>query len=301
MRGLAITVSKDKNDNWQARLKAAQLLGFDDFVLCASSLDAPIAAVLDAAASHGIRIRALRLSDSRHLGDDAKGRPGLSQLACPDQTVSSRSADAILSVLAGMQRSSLRTLILDAGRVSWPGSRALELSIKTAGDDGPEHLAPVLAKIQKERASRVDVHLEALIRSLFAIERGAEGLGIALTTPNSPLGVCLPEQMEIALTERPASRRGYWHFTCAARELERIGVVPEDVWLEKFAGRMVGVMLSDSIGGEGGQAPGLGEVDFRRVKPYLRPETAKIMTVADDKSGFKLQFGRDHLSQVGIF
>jgi len=301
MRGLAITISSPQDTSWQSRLKAAQLMGFDDFVVWATAPDVPVASIIEAAANRGIKVRALRLSEDGHAKPTPSDQPGFANLACPDGSTRQRSVALITTMLASFQRNSVRTLILDAGLVSWPGSRQLVVALRAAADDGPEALAPLLATIAKERGGRVDAHLEALVRSLFEIERAADGLGIALTTPDSPLGVCLPDQMELALTERPASRRHYWHLTCAARTLERLGVVNEDAWLERFGGRMNGVMLSDSIGGEGGQVPGLGEVDFKRIKPYLNPETAKVMTVGDDKSGFKLQFGKDHLSQVGIF
>lgn len=300
MRGLALRFDKSDDGSWLGRLKVAQQMGFEDFVACVAAPTVPVAKILETAAAAGSRIRALRFSEP-FSGAVNPDQPGFAKLASPDSSVRRRSLDTILETLRSLGRSSLRTLVIDAGLVAFPGGKQLATTIKAQAEDSREDLAKLLERASKERASRVGDHLEALVRSMFEIEQACEGLRVAIVTPDSPLGVCLPDELDLALSERPKAQRAYWHETCAAKALERLGVVAQDVWLDRFGSKMVGVMLSDSIGGEGGQAPGLGEVDFKRVKPYLTTETARIMNVGDDRSGFKLQFGRDHLTEVGIF
>ena len=103
------------------------------------------------------------------------------------------------------------------------------------------------------------------------------------------------------LADGGGKRRGYWHSTCRAARLDKAGVVPQEAWLDRFGRRMRGIYLSDRLGAQGEQAPGLGEVNFGQVKPYLGQDTVRVLSISDDDSTSKLKFGAEYLSEVGIF
>ncbi|MCK6439697.1 MAG: hypothetical protein L6Q71_05785, partial [Planctomycetes bacterium] len=217
----------------------------------------------------------------------------------PNDRVRSSSVALVTSVCQGLSRSGVATVVLDGGVVDAPGAiwPAIEASLEEGGDD----TAKLVKQALELRAALIDKALPALCRSIFELTKACEGLRFGILTPLSPLGVCLPTEMEHLLSDAPPKAVGYWHSTSAARCLENLGVANEEQWLDRFGPRMFGVYLSDSVGAQGEQAPGLGEVNFKRIKPYLATNMARVLTIDDDASSSKLRFGADHLCEVGIF
>jgi len=70
-----------------------------------------------------------------------------------------------------------------------------------------------------------------------------------------------------------SDRIGFIYDVGHAHTLDRLGFYPHKEWLERFSSRMIGMHLHDVIGIVDHYAPGLGEVDFDMIVPYL-PENA---------------------------
>lgn len=295
MRGLALTLNRKNAGSFLERLAAAQAIEFDEFVLVAQDADAPARRALESAQANGARIRTIVLEEGISTRQ-APEQPGFAKLASTDRQVRVSSVEMVRGMLGKLGKLSLTGVVIEGGNIVADGAREALLALSSSVGD-----TDALGGITKLRERLVPDHLEALSRSIFEIARAAESLSLAVVTPDSPLGVCLPSEMDGLLTDDPKRQRHYWHSTGSAQCLERMGVVPAEAWLERFGGKLVGVFLSDTIGGQGGQLPGLGEVDFKRVASYLRPGLPRVMAVGEDVSAMRLMFGRDHLQQMGIF
>lgn len=282
------------------RVKACQQLGFENIDLVLEGA-APLRDIATQVRGAGGRLRSIRLRDGAAKRRDANVA-GFSRLASVRENIRAASVESVLNLCAKLAGTDVRTVVIESGRVDVPGADTLESGVEAAlEDDVANDARTLMAQAVELRTPRAHGHLEALCRSLFELTRKTEGIGFSVLTPGSPLDVCLPDEMEQLLGEFKNGRVSYWHSTCAARKLEKLGLADAESWLARFGSRMSGVYLSDAVGAQGDQAPGIGEVDFKRLKPWLGKDTARVLAIADDGSGSKLKFGTEHLSNMGIF
>ena len=80
-----------------------------------------------------------------------------------------------------------------------------------------------------------------------------------------------------------------------AQVQDRLGFCPHQSWLDNFARRIIGVHIHDVKGILDHLAPGLGDVDFRKIGPLLSPQdsfrTVEILsanTPEQIKTGLKI-------------
>ena len=69
----------------------------------------------------------------------------------------------------------------------------------------------------------------------------------------------------------------YWHDTGHAQLYENLKVQRHEEYLEAFSRRLLGVHLHDIILSDDHRAPGCGEFDFKRLKPYIKEDTIKVI------------------------
>ncbi|MFH1594200.1 MAG: sugar phosphate isomerase/epimerase family protein [Candidatus Omnitrophota bacterium] len=69
----------------------------------------------------------------------------------------------------------------------------------------------------------------------------------------------------------------YWHDTGHAQLYENLSIIKHEDLLENLASRLIGVHLHDIMLFDDHRAPGCGEFDFKRLKPYIKPDTLKVI------------------------
>lgn len=299
MRGVSIHFDANNLDRGLTRVRDCQKLGFEHFDLKICT-QAPLADALLALKQRGASVRSLHFYDSlKHTR--VPGQPGYTHLGSCNDAQRTASADMLVNACQGIQNSNIQTIVLHGGDTEFSGSMRLRMELTDCLDDSGCDIRTPTERALAERARHADAHADALCRSLYDVQKRLNGVAIALLTPENPLAICFPDQMEHVITDRSDMRRSYWHSTAFAACLHKLGGPSEETWLERFGPRMAGVYLSDMLGGEGEQTPGLGEVDFKRIKAYLATGTSRVMCVADETNSSALRFGADHLSSVGIF
>jgi sugar phosphate isomerase/epimerase len=87
-------------------------------------------------------------------------------------------------------------------------------------------------------------------------------------------------ELEILFSRFGPGELFYWHDVGHAEVFERMGFYKHMELLMKFAGRLLGVHLHDILGFmDDHRPPGTGNFDFRTLKPYLKPDTIKVMEI----------------------
>jgi sugar phosphate isomerase/epimerase len=93
---------------------------------------------------------------------------------------------------------------------------------------------------------------------------------------------------------------GYWHDTGHAHANEILGLIPKNALLQNYADQLIGVHLHDAVGLDDHIVPGSGEIDFNRLKPYLKENTIKVIELKPgipESRVFKgIQFIREMIS-----
>lgn len=125
------------------------------------------------------------------------------------------------------------------------------------------------------RAELAGPHLEAVKKSLAELIEYSSLSGIRLGLENRYHYFDIPslEEMEMLLSLAGSDHLGFIYDVGHAQTLDRLGFFPHEAWLKCFSPRMLGVHLHDVIGVDDHYPPGLGEVDFERIKSYL-PDSA---------------------------
>jgi sugar phosphate isomerase/epimerase len=93
---------------------------------------------------------------------------------------------------------------------------------------------------------------------------------------------------------------GYWHDVGHAFRLEALGFWPQEAWLQRFATRLVGVHLHDSIGMEDHRPPGQGRAPFGLISSFLPGQCLRVFEVKDTYSGEAVAAGLAHLRALGV-
>ena len=92
----------------------------------------------------------------------------------------------------------------------------------------------------------------------------------------------------------------YWHDTGNAHVQEKLGLAPQEQWFDRFGSRIAGVHLHDASGLETHLPPGVGEIDFRRVREGLPEEALRILELSPGQGLDAARMGRDELRKMGF-
>lgn len=137
----------------------------------------------------------------------------------------------------------------------------------------------VLRKAGAKLRGRMGPAWAQTVASLREIDAYARERGVKLGCENREKFEELPldEDIEIIFNrpnlEGVVTECGYWHDTGHARIKEKMGVLNHREHLEKNAGRLLGFHLHDvNAEGRDHQPVGSGQIDFKMVSEYWRPE-----------------------------
>jgi sugar phosphate isomerase/epimerase len=122
-------------------------------------------------------------------------------------------------------------------------------------------------------------YLDTLLLSLDQLSRAAEKHNIRLGLENRFHYDELPtlDDFEIIFARLKGGPLGYWHDIGHAHVNENLTLIPPESLLKKYADQLIGIHLHDAIGLEDHLSPGTGEIDFKSLKSYLRPDTIKVL------------------------
>lgn len=136
-----------------------------------------------------------------------------------------------------------------------------------------------IAKKLRERDRRKPKYLDNLLFSLDQLSRVAEKFGIILGLENRFHYDELPTlaDFETIFRRFKGAPLGYWHDTGHAFVNENLTTIPQGALLDTYGNHLIGIHLHDATGIEDHLAPGMGEIDFKRLKPYLKPETITVL------------------------
>ncbi len=162
----------------------------------------------------------------------------------------------------------VKTVVVHAGNVrsDWPHEKEF-YSLFKAGQADTRRFADLRTRLIEERAALVKPRLTAVQKSLAELIEFSQPFGVCLGLENRfhYMDIPLPDEMELLLTLADPDRLGFWYDVGHAQVLDRLGFCASQEWLDRFAGRTVGVHLHDVIGINDHDAPGAGELNFDSV------------------------------------
>jgi sugar phosphate isomerase/epimerase len=168
-----------------------------------------------------------------------------------------------------------RHVILEPGSVAVPGERG-------PADLGDARLGwtPDGARAQRSRRNAgLEAALDAVCRSLFALQRRHPQAVFCLTGTRDAFGLGEPQALGLILDDRRDVR--YWHDAAVAARHEELFGTPQGEWLHPLSKSLSGMTLGDSAEGRMDLPPGAGRVDWPLLASYRLPSARGFPVVIE--------------------
>ena len=152
-----------------------------------------------------------------------------------------------------------------------------------------------------DRKLRVQPHFDKVIKSLEEIIRFADGSDIAIGLENRYryYDIPLPDEMAELLALCNEDWFGFQYDVGHAHTLDVLGFSDHFEWLEQFSERMIGVHLHDVCGITDHQVPGMGDVDFARIAPYIPINAQRTVEIGPQANLAQMAEGLKLLAESG--
>lgn len=219
-----------------------------------------------------------------------------------DEDRRKKSVEMTLRTIDLAHRLGARSVVIHPGTIVSNSTRDRQLrKLYNAGQYGSAEYEEIKAAMIAERAELAGAHIQQVRTSLLEVIPSAreKKIDIALENRYRYFDIPLPQELEELLS----LSADYWYgfqFDCGhAHALDQLGLVPMMDWLEGFGSRMVGCHLHDVQGIADHQAPGLGQVNFRRIAPYIPENACRTLEIGPQATLTELAAGLEILAESG--
>jgi sugar phosphate isomerase/epimerase len=180
--------------------------------------------------------------------------------------------------------------------------RALIDVIARDGRLSDAHLQARDAAWQEREASK-GPHLAAAIDSIRELGEHARGSGVRLGLECRDGYHEIPGRDEMAevLAACDGLPVGYWHDAGHGAKLDYLGFLEHEDLLRRYADRIVGMHIHDTLAARDHQAPGQGTTDFGMLGRYLRPDTIRTLELSRGVTAAEITHALDVLEPLGVF
>jgi len=195
-----------------------------------------------------------------------------------------------------------RSVVLHVGSIQCDRSRDRELRVLyNKGQHGTPDYERSKEEMIRHRAEFAPAHVAAVHKSLEEIIAFTRGSGIAIGIENRYryYDIPLPDEMAELLAMSDESWYGFQLDTGHAAALEGLGLCEKDIWLKKFANRIIGVHLHDVAGILDHRVPGQGSVNFATLAAFLPENCQKTMEINPHATPADLLAGMRLLTATG--
>jgi sugar phosphate isomerase/epimerase len=168
--------------------------------------------------------------------------------------------------------------------------------------DKPEEVEKAFLEMQLTRQKYVPPHFDQLLRSLDTLNEYGFRYGVKLGIENRYHYYDIPDfnEMGIILNNFAGGSIGYWHDVGHGQMFEYLNLKQHQEFLNAYADKMIGIHLHDMVDDRDHQAPGKGNIDFKMVAKYLKPNTVRILEVHPPDTAEDLRKSLDVLHIAGI-
>lgn len=169
-------------------------------------------------------------------------------------------------------------VVLHVGDIPELEYREDELRSRTqARQQGTAEYNTAMERFKTARASAKERYLAACLASLGELAEYAGERGIRLGLETRELAREIPniDDMDMLLAELPATVAGLWLDTGHVAVTTRLGFANQREWLRRHGHRLIGLHLHDCLMLRDHLIPGLGDVNFAELVPYLAPDTVR--------------------------
>lgn len=224
--------------------------------------------------------------------------PDYFSLASEDEEQRLRAVQQTRNTIDTAARLDARAVVLHCGRVEISDHTRELIELYDAGRQDAPEFAALRSSMIKERVEVRQRFLDACLRSIDELNRYARAKDVLLGVETRFYYREIPclEEVGVILDSFRDSQVYYWHDTGHAQLMENLGLVPgHEEFLRRYCGRLLGVHLHDIRGCSDHQPPGAGDLDFRRIAPYIPAGAIRVMEVHHPATAEQLLRARENL------
>ncbi len=178
-----------------------------------------------------------------------------------------------------------------------------ELRSRTLARQGgtPEY-AEARRRFETARAQAKGPYLEASLASLRELAAYASERGVRLGLETREFAREIPDldDLGLLLAELPPSVAGLWLDTGHVAVTARLGRASQAEWLQRHGDRLLGLHLHDCLGLRDHLLPGLGDIAFAELVPYLTQHTVRTCELDWFYTTEELRAGVHRLVEAGV-
>ena len=178
-----------------------------------------------------------------------------------------------------------------------------ELRSRTlARQAGTPEYAEARRRFETARAEAKGPYLAASLAGLreLAAYAGERGVRLGLETREFAREIPDLDDLSLFLAELPPSVAGLWLDTGHVAVTARLGRASQADWLRRHGDRLLGLHLHDCLGLRDHLLPGLGDIAFAELVPYLTPDTVRTCELDWFYTPEELRAGVHRLVEAGV-
>ena len=243
------------------------------------------------------------------LHDPCPSEFGYTELKIQDVSLSSLDESHRVKAVDNLKRSidlavrlGSRSVVVHCGSIHCDHSRdTIIREWYLQGKAGTPEYIQIQQDYIADRDQHKQPHLNQVLRSLEEMINFARGSGIfiGLENRNRYHDLPLPDEMETFLQLCDEPWFGFQYDAGHAHNLEALGMVGKGEWLRRFHHRLIGMHLHDVDGLQDHLAPGMGEVDYSSLAPYLGDGILRTLEVSPDCTLEQIAHGLEVLVDHG--
>ncbi len=223
-------------------------------------------------------------------------------ISSPDEERRREGVGSIKQSLDLAREIGCEVVVIHCGQIQ--GDPSLEARLKdlyTHGQAGSSEYLELKERLGRYRASLAGPTLQAVKNSLAELLDYADHGPIRLGIENRFHFLDIPsiEEMGEILDLAAPDRIGWVYDIGHAQFQDRLGFCPNRTWLDRFGTRIIGIHIHDIRGIQDHLAPGLGDVDFQKISPFLPAEAFRTLEVVSSNTPEQIQQGMKTLVESG--
>lgn len=183
--------------------------------------------------------------------------------------------------IATAHRLGARAVVVHAGHM--PPLRPLchdLMELYRAGEQGSARFAALREEVVRRRRAERQPYVDAAEQSIVELAEYVvrEGWRVVLGLENNVYRhVPVLDEYEAWFERHAGAPIGLWFDIGHGQVLQNLGLGEMSALLERLGNRLVGLHLHDCLGVNDHLVPGMGEIDYQLVTPYLRPDVLRVL------------------------